>query len=89
MSRATFEAAYKHWGELIDIEDEAVSAALDAAECEVLDHHPNNTSDAAKIVRVLKYNLEAGGRHDRRDVEALDRLEAWLTESPDRSIADR
>ena len=78
MSRTTFEAAYRNWGELLRIENEEVFEALDAAEREVLDHRPETTEDVAKIIRVLKHNVEAGGRDDKRDVRALEHIETWL-----------
>lgn len=73
----TFETAAAFW-ERTKQDPETPWEDFDAAERFILDHEMQSTAEAAQVVSVL---IQQGGdgRSDGRDVTALTRLRAWLS----------
>lgn len=57
-------------------------ADVESLERWVLDRSPADGDEAAAIIDVVIYNLDAGPRTDGRDIRALRRIGHWLTRRP-------
>ena len=81
MSAMTFQQAFDYLRRYAEARSEDDDGALaDAAVEVILDHRPADRSEAVVIIGTLIANIAVGARCDRRDVGALNALQAWLSQ---------
>lgn len=74
----TFEQMIKRWHVLSASDDERDGDEFQLIEQAILNHEPANPAEGADILIVLARSLEGDVRSDGADIEAVERLAAYL-----------
>lgn len=64
-----------------EIEDPAFEDELESAETFLLDHRPKDLTEVELLLTLLAENFGAGGRSDRRDIEAIVALRGFIRDA--------